>query len=446
MQMRALLTGLAAAGAPLGYATPVAAEVKTHTLRYGPISVGGFETVLPRGNVRTPRVGGHIVGMHARLVDSKGRPVSVRDVMMHHVYFQRHRRPSVDHECQGGTVEAFYGTGEEDQRLRLPEGYGYRIRANDRWRMGSMLMSHRLSRMTIYLQYEVTVDTTSRLTPVRAFWLRANGCPNPGFWINGGGRPGSTDLRSIDWRVPYDMRIVAAGGHLHGGAKDMWLSQPNCGDRRLLDNRPSYAMPDHVYYRAKPILHEPGPVDTRYFLSRTGVPATQGEVIRLSAAYDAERPRTAMAVMHVYVAKGRGAPTGCPPLPADRLQLTKPGPARATAPVVPVPLTGVNDRGRTYTITQTPWPVTPLASGSEVAVTDGGFDPPHVSVPVQSKLTWKSTGTAVHNVRLAEGPRLVATPPLSNGSTWTTSFVTPGRYTLFCTWHPVTMHAVVDVG
>ena len=63
----------------------------------------------------------------------------------------------------------------------------------------------------------------------------------------------------------------------------MWLAQPRCAHRRLLDNRPSYGMPDHLYYRARPTLHEPGPVDTRYFLSSTGIPAIKGETIRSTA-------------------------------------------------------------------------------------------------------------------------------------------------------------------
>jgi hypothetical protein len=29
--------------------------------------------------------------------------------------------------------------------------------------------------------------------------------------------------------------------------------------------------------------------------------------------------------------------------------------------------------------------------------------------------------------------------------TWASKFKVPGRYTLFCSRHPVTMHAVVDV-
>ena len=204
-------------------------------------------------------------------------------------------------------------------------------------------------------------------------------------------------------------------------------------------------MPDHLYYRARPILHEPGPVDTRYFMSRAGIAATKGEVLKISAAYNAEHPQTAMAVMHLYVARARAVPTGCGPLPADRVHVTKPGPTRAEPPWTRVQLTGLDAQGRTRTITDSPWPVTPLTDGAQVEIGDGGFDPPHVSLPSPGTITWRATGAVAHNVRLADGPRLIATPALNAGSTWPTAFTAPGRYTLFCTRHPVTMHAFVDV-
>lgn len=440
------LIGLLAAAAVAGTPSAAAANTHTYTLRYGPIRVGGFETVVPKAAVRTPRVDGYIIRMHARLVNRRGVPVSVSDVMMHHVFFQRRWNPNAKLPCRNSRNEAFYGTGEEDQTLRLPPGYGYRIRADDRWRMGTMVMSHRPRPMNVYLQYRVTVDRSSRLTPVHAFWLRANGCPNAGYFINGGGAPGSTTVTSFDWKVPYDLKIVAAGGHLHGGARDMWLSQAGCQDRRLLDNRPAYGLPNHVYYTARPILHEPGPVDTRYFLSKTGVAAAKGETIRVNAAYAADLPRTVMAVMHVYVARARDAPAGCPDLPADRLELTKPGPTRAEAPPITIPLTALDSADSLYSITGDLAPVTPLEDGAEISVADDGFHPRQISLRGPGSLTWASEGAVFHNVRLANGPRLIATPTLTPGRRSSTPFPAPGRYELFCTWHPMTMHAIVDVG
>lgn len=383
--------------------------------------------------------------MHARLVDRRGKPVTIRDVMMHHIFFHRRRAAATNHPCAGRQSEAFYGTGEEDQSLRLPDGYGYRLRKSDRWGMGAMLMSHTVRPLKVYIEYVVSVETDRRLTPVQAFWLRANGCgQGSGYYLNGNGIRGSNNRRTFKWRVPYDLRIVAAGGHLHGGAKNMWLAQPRCANRRLLDNRPSYGMPDHLYYRARPILHEPGPVDTRYFMSRTGIPAIKGETIRIHSTYDAELPRAVMAVMHVYVARAARVERACRPLPADRRALTKPGPVRTDPPQTQIPLSGLDSRGRTVTIVDPPWPVTPLGATPEVEISDVGFSPRRFTIPRRSVVTWRFIGAEAHNVRLASGPRLVFTSTRTRG-TWTTRFRVPGRYTLFCSRHPVTMHAVLDV-
>ena len=124
--------------------------------------------------------------------------------------------------------------------------------------------------------------------------MRANGCgPQVSYPVPAAAAPGSTLRRAARLEAcPFDGRIVAVGGHLHGGAKDMWLSQPRCGNRRLLDTAPRFGMPNHLYYRARPILHEPGPVDTRYFLSRTGIPVSKGERLRLTGDLRRQRART----------------------------------------------------------------------------------------------------------------------------------------------------------
>jgi hypothetical protein len=312
--------------------------------------------------------------------------------------------------------------------------------------MNAMLMSHSLRALNIYIEYRVTVDTNRRLTPVRAFWVRANGCgPAVSYGIGGGAPPGSTNLTSFDWRVPYSGRIVAVSGHLHGGAKDMWLSQPRCADRRLLDTRPFHGRPDSLVYRARPVLHEPGPVDTGYFLSRAGIPGARGETLRLTAAYDAERPRGVTAIMHVYVAPDRRVSGGCGPLPADARELRKYRRVRVEPPQVTVPLTGLDERGHTYTITNPPWPITPLVSGAAVDVRDEGFVQRHISLPAAAELRYRFLGLSSHNVRLVNGPQLIGTPTLSRDHVRVARFAAPGHYELFCSLHPVTMHQIVEV-
>ena len=244
------------------------------------------------------------------------------------------------------------------------------------------------------------------------FWIRANGCGTQvSYPIHGGGSPGSTSTRSSTWRVPYDGRIVAVGGHLHGGARNMWLSQPRCGGRRLLDNAPRFGMPNHLYYRARPILHEPGPVDTRYFLSRTGIPVRAGERLRITGAYEGSLPHPrVMAIMHVYVARDSTIPRRCKRLPADRRELEKPGRVRTSPPLVSVPLNAVRPDGRTYVVQ------TPATGGRRIMKKRArvelrqGLQPGHVSVPLGASITWRFSDVVPHNVLIANGPSLIGTP------------------------------------
>src|SRR3954454_24279216 len=134
-----------AVAATLVCAAPASAKRTTYTLQYGPVRMAGFNVKFPKAKVRTPRVNGYIVHMNAELVNSKGRRVTIRDVMLHHLVFHRRRESSVRNACSSPHGEAFYGTGEEQQEQRLPAGYGLRIGKDDNWRVTAMLMSHSMA-------------------------------------------------------------------------------------------------------------------------------------------------------------------------------------------------------------------------------------------------------------------------------------------------------------
>ncbi len=423
------------------------AGTRTYTLRYGPVRMGGFDVKFPRAAVRAPRVDGYVTHMTVGLVDAHGRPVTIRDVMLHHVVFHRRGRATVRGDCSNPGGESIYGTGEERQQLRLPPGYGYRIHRRDRWRITAMLMSHSLRSIKTYIRYRVTVATGVSLTPVHPIWIRANGCKRSvSYPVPGGGPPGSSSRRAFNWRVPFDGRIVAVGGHLHGGAKNLRLSQPRCHDRKLLDTAPRFGMPDHLYYRARPILHEPGPVDTRYFLSRTGIPVRRGERLRLTAAYDGERPHTrVMAIMHLYLARTRDVPRRCRPLPGDRRELVKPGRVRTQPPTVLVPLNAVRPDGRTYAVQTPPEGARRVHTGTTVDLRNAAFRPAHISVRAGAWVKWRFSDPIAHNVLLANGPQLIGTRTLARGAVARSRFRVPGHYELFCYLHPMTMHEVVEV-
>jgi plastocyanin len=441
--LAALTPGAAAAAAP----ERLSATRTAYTFRSVPIRTGGFRVRFLERLAPKPRVGGFVVGMHARLVDERGSPVSIRDAMLHHAFFRRVRQRRAPLQCVGASGEAFYSTGEEDETLRLPRGYGYRLRRGDRWHLSAMIMSHGMTARRVFVEYRVVVDTDPRLTPVQPFWLRANGCDRiSSYPVAGGGRAGARDVRTLRWRVPYAGRIVAASGHLHGGAYDMWLAQPRCGGRRLLDTRPRYGMPDDLMYQLRPVLHEPGPMDTRTFLSRSGIPVQRGETLAMTAAYDNHRPHWAvMATMHVYLARSASSQRACRPLPRDRRELTKAGPARLRPPVVDIPLSRLDAHGMPQTVTRPPVPARRVPSGTTVAVLTSGFSLPHVSLRAGDRLTWRFPEPVAHNVTPASAPRAVGALNYKHGETASARFAVPGRYTFFCSLHPMTMHAFVDV-
>ena len=57
--------------------------------------------------------------MDAHLVDRRGRRVSIRNVMLHHIVFITSGARK-NGSCPGRGGEPFWGTGEERQPLKLP--------------------------------------------------------------------------------------------------------------------------------------------------------------------------------------------------------------------------------------------------------------------------------------------------------------------------------------
>ena len=106
---------------------------------------------------------------------------------------------------------------------------------------------------------------------------------------------------------------------------------------------------------------------------------------------------------------------------------------------------GLSPEGHTYEIVDPPWSARPFAPGGTVDIGPGGYRLRHIEIPAGRRVTWRVKGSTEHNVRFANGPRLIGTVSLRDGETATRRFAAPGRYELFCSLHPVTMHQIVDV-
>jgi plastocyanin len=454
MRRLGALAGCCAAAFASPAVPPSAAQAGTVILRLHSkqFLLSGFSTIFPKVAVPAPRRNGYVTRMDAWLVDDRGARVSIRDVMLHHIVFVNGGSPGgpgKNGSCPGRGGEPFWGTGEEKQPLILPQGYGYRVAARDDWQMQAMLMSHSLRAHRVRVVYKLRMVVDARLARVKPLWLRATGCTtHPSYDIEGDQRPwGAIHVKQSLWRMPLSGRIVAAAAHLHGSSIGMTIKQPRCDDRTLIDQKPLWGLPDDVVYRARPVLHEPGPIATGHFLSKDGIPVRKGEMLRVTGLYDATRPHVqVMAISHIYVAPDRAAPRACVPIPQDAHISWTRRDGRTTAPYVPVPLNGLGSDGLVHAIEQPPGD-TRIVDGPAAVVdlAHQRFQPANLSVPKGTDVVWRFADSGLHNVVLASGPRLVSSTNQRRGFRYAKRLYASGTYKLFCYLHPITMTQVITV-
>jgi plastocyanin len=452
----ALAAMLAVALAAL-WAAPAMAETKTETYRF-PVEVKGYQVKQDMTyGVQHPKVDGHITGMSANIVNADGSPVPIQRLMLHHIVFSKlfSKNPACSqftgfdaNQKLPGLAESIYGAGEERNVLALPPGYGLKLGKSDTWLMTWMLMNHRKTKDHAFIEWKVTY-TTDPVQDVHPYWLDVVNChADPIFNVPGGGKPGSTYTKKYDFTMPESGRIVASGGHVHGGAKGLSISQPDCQNRTIIRSDPAWGMANHPFYNVKPILHEPGPIQMSGTLSSQGFPVAQGQRIRLTSRYDNTRPHTrVMGISMIYVAPSSGPVNGCGPLPSDVQIFQTTAPHRTSPPKFKVPLIGLNQNGRAVTIQRPPGRTVSLKSGASINVKNFFFSRPNVALKRGARLNWlfKSSDGELHNVTLANGPLGFASPNHSTKSKFSYRFKRRGKYQIFCALHPVSMTETVTV-
>jgi plastocyanin len=438
--------GIAAAlAAVVCLAAPAVAGAKTKTLtmRFGPVSLNGYETGVGNDRAHAPRIEGYVTAMHAHLVDRAGRPIPQQRVMLHHVFFMTHGRPGHG-DCAPASSETFYGTGEEDQKIELPRGYGYPVHKSDRWRVGWMFMNHRHEHARVYLQYTVTIDTSRRVTAVTPYWISVSCARNKIYSVPGDGAP--TYAKARTWTVPKTGRIVAGAAHAHGGALKVGVANA-CGE--LLASTARYGTADDPIYNLSPVLHEPAPRSMSVVTSRRGWPVRRGDKLNVVSTYSDEHPHSAvMGILHLYIAPGRGRTQRCPAAPKDvqvhRLKFLG-APGRELPPAVTPQLSQLDGDGVAQPVLgPLPGPLTTLTGDATVNVRNVAFTPRRLSVPSGAIVRWRFDDPIRHDVTLAGGPRAFASPYLRRG-TYRTKLTVPGEYRVFCSLHPVAMSQTIEV-
>jgi plastocyanin len=399
------------------------ASVETLVLRSQPFPMKPYQVVQGVTAVPSPRIDGYVVGMTVEVVDTGGRVQTMNDVMLHHAVFVK--ALATDYTCgrfydydrrpSPLPAERFFGAGEEHMELHLPDGYGYPNRGSDIWGLVYMLMNHRNTASTVQVQYRVQYVTEEPRTPVKPVWLDVVNCyADPIFTVPGTGGPGSSFARTSEFTMPESGRLVAGGGHIHGGGKTLELRNTTCANRELFSSRPSW--PEHY---PLPMMHEPGPAHMTSWSDTAGIPVAAGETLRLRAVYDNSRPH--MRVMGIMIAwLAPGSASACAPTPALSDPLFDPAPTpRVFQPLLRSPL------GKVERVRQT-------------AVSDFSFRNQRVELSAGTTFRWRFLGTERHDVTLANGPEGLASASSRQGS-FSFRFRRKGTYNLYCSLHPTLM-------
>lgn len=432
------------------------ASVENYTLQAGPIAVEGYGVEQGFALAPSPPVNGSITNMDVEIVDADGSPVPIQRMMLHHIVFLNLARR--DATCETFTFwdgtskftgfERFYAAGEERAKMALPPGYGYKINPNQPWGVNYMVMNHRNVPDTAYIQYKVTVDTDPALVRADPYWLDAENCQaDPIYNVPGNGKGDATHTASADFTLPQGGRILGGFGHVHGGAYELSLTQPGCGNRELGESLPTWGQPEHPFYNVLPKLHEPGPIGMSGFASQAGIPIAPGETVRLNSIYDNTLPHVrVMGIMVIYVAHEGAASEPCAPLPDDLQSIPTGLDGRTGAPpVFKIPLTGIDKNGNAVTIKAPPGKLRQVKSGATLLVGDRFFTKPNIVVPRGAELNWRFSGTELHNLTLANGPIGIGSDNLNQGRIFTEDLTKAGTYRFFCALHPTEMSQRVIV-
>ena len=454
--MKRILTGVLIGGCLLALPANASAATRTTSVSVGPVTVGGYQVKYGFLGAPRPPGSGFITRMEVDVVDGPGadaKQVPINRLMLHHIVFVNLARrdgtcgtfTGFDSASRLPGAERFYGAGEERAKLLLPSGYGYRFSPAEPWGLTYMFMNHRNRVDKAWIRYRMTWETSPQ-TEVRPYWLDVKNClADPVFSVPGGKRRGSTYRRSSTWTVPQAGRLVAGGGHVHGGAKDLELRRRDCGGARIYASRPLWGNRDHPFYNVRPVLHEPGPISMSGFGTQKGIPVAKGERLRLDANYDNALVHTrVMGIMIVYLAPDASVRSPCGGLPGDLVDFRSTAPGRTKPPRFRVPIVGLK-HGVARNISKPPGRRVRLGRRARIRVGDFFFRHRNVSVRRGATLRWLFQGDQIHNVTVANGPRGFASRNLIGGRSFRKRLRTPGTYRLFCALHPVSMTGTVKV-
>jgi Stress up-regulated Nod 19 len=299
MRRIGILLALALAFSLLTVGNPPAAQAAEYSkvVRYGPFTIPAGTMDEPgmlhnqlKFAVPRPCVDCFITSFTPDLVFSDGsRATMETGPMLHHAVFTSQWRQ--DATCSGTWLglagERFFASGDERTAIRLPAGYGYRVRWYDSWNMLADLMNHSTSSKTVYVQVKYTYRPSwENVQRVRPVWLDIDQCGDSEYSI-----PAGYSDTHWNWNVNVPGRVVAMLGHVHGHGLAVEATNETRGGESICR---SDATVD--------------PMDTHRVLAMStcvGDPIAvvqQGDVVRLHSMYQSSHPADdVMGIMLGYI-------------------------------------------------------------------------------------------------------------------------------------------------
>ena len=288
-------------------------------------------------------------------------------------------------------------------------------------------MNHQSRNRDALLEYRVTVDTEPGDHARRAALAERAPVPQePGPAVLGPGRRRARlDALPLAHLEAAGRRADRRDGRPPARRRaraDRLAARLRRGARSTRRGRPTRP-PDDPLYAVTPLLHEPDPKHISWSQSATGWNAPRGHRLRVTAAYDAERPHMrVMGIAHVYVA--RGAAARAPVRAAARRRASprravrRPHRAAAGRPHAR------DARPRRHRAADRPpaGRIVRRSGDARVRVNHFAFSVPNLSIPRGSRITWRFGGEERHDATLASGPAGFASPSSYRGERWSRRF------------------------
>lgn len=299
MKRLAIVAGLTLAMLLVGVAPAAPAHAATYTkvVRYGAFTIPAGSATNPgvihnklMFAVQRPCVDCYLTSFTPDLVYADGtRATMETGPMLHHAVLtsQFQRDATCGSSWLGLAGERFFASGDERTAVRLPYGYGYRVRWYDSWNLLVDLMNHATTQKTVYLKvtytYRPSWEPVKRVKPV---WLDIDQCGDSEYSI-----PAGYSDTHRDWLVNVPGRLVFMLGHVHGHGLAVEATNESRGGASICR---SNATPD--------------PTDAHRILAMstcTGDPVTvlgQGQTVRLHSMYQsAHAADDVMGIMIGYI-------------------------------------------------------------------------------------------------------------------------------------------------